>query len=198
MRSDTPPEGAKAVTGGISLGGLNVPVGDFTSASAGLNAPVTAFAPSGGVSSPPRPNPGCRSLRSLALGCGLTTPSGFSLNACLPYDQQTPNYGCHSLRSLALGCGLATPPGFSLNACLPYDQQAPNYGCRFAALACPALWACNPSGVFVERLFTLQPTNPNYFSTNPIVQKRKSFGFSFVRLSVCTIFVPKMRLWRNW
>ena len=45
-------------------------------------ASVIAFAPSGGVSETHLPNPGCRSLRSLALGWGLATPSGFSLNAC--------------------------------------------------------------------------------------------------------------------
>ena len=44
---------------------------------------VIAFAPSGGVSDRMRPNPGCRSLRSLALGWGLFTPSGCSLNACV-------------------------------------------------------------------------------------------------------------------
>ena len=43
----------------------------------GRSAPVAAFAPSGGVSEPSLPNPGCRSLRSLALGWELATPSGF-------------------------------------------------------------------------------------------------------------------------
>ena len=38
--------------------------------------PVAAFAPSGGVSWMYRPNPGCRSLRSLALGWELVAPSG--------------------------------------------------------------------------------------------------------------------------
>ena len=37
-----------------------------------LNASVMAFAPSGGVSETPLPNPGCRSLRSLTLGYKLS------------------------------------------------------------------------------------------------------------------------------
>ena len=53
-------------------------------------APATAFAPSGGVSDRMRPNPGCRSLRSLALGWGLITPSGCSLNACVQNEIQIP------------------------------------------------------------------------------------------------------------
>ena len=44
-------------------------------------ASVAAFAPSGGVSSALLPNPGCRSLRSLALGWELVAPSGRTLNA---------------------------------------------------------------------------------------------------------------------
>ena len=44
-------------------------------------APATAFAASGGVSDRMRPNPGCRSLRSLALGWELVYPSGRTLNA---------------------------------------------------------------------------------------------------------------------
>ena len=51
-------------------------------------APATAFAASGGVSDRMRPNPGCRSLRSLALGWGLITPSGCSLNACVQNEIQ--------------------------------------------------------------------------------------------------------------
>ena len=46
-------------------------------------APATAFAPSGGVSDRIWPNPGCRSLRSLALGWELVAPSGRALNACV-------------------------------------------------------------------------------------------------------------------
>ena len=53
-------------------------------------APAAAFAPSGGVSDRMRPNPGCRSLRSLALGWGLITPSGCSLNACVQNEIQIP------------------------------------------------------------------------------------------------------------
>ena len=44
-------------------------------------APAAAFAPSGGVSDRIWPNPGCRSLRSLALGWELVAPSGRALNA---------------------------------------------------------------------------------------------------------------------
>ena len=43
---------------------------------------IVAFAPSGGVSDRIGPNPGCRSLRSLALGWELVAPSGRALNAC--------------------------------------------------------------------------------------------------------------------
>ena len=46
-----------------------------------LNASVMAFAPSGGVSDRIWPNPGCRSLRSLALGWELVAPPGRALNA---------------------------------------------------------------------------------------------------------------------
>ena len=53
-------------------------------------APAAAFAPSGGVSDRIRHNPGCRSLRSLALGWELITPSGCSLNACVQNEIQIP------------------------------------------------------------------------------------------------------------
>ena len=42
--------------------------GDAASKFTDKIAPAAAFAPSGGVSDLMRPNPGCRSLRSLALG----------------------------------------------------------------------------------------------------------------------------------
>ena len=74
--NDTPPEGAKAVTGRISLGRLNVPAGVFTSASAGLNASVVAFAPSGGVSERILRNPGCRFAALACPGLGACCPSG--------------------------------------------------------------------------------------------------------------------------
>ena len=53
-------------------------------------APAAAFAPSGGVSDRIRHNPGCHSLRSLALGWELITPSGCSLNACVQNEIQIP------------------------------------------------------------------------------------------------------------
>ena len=58
--------------------------------SRGRSSSVVAFAPSGGVSETLRPNPGCRSLRSLALGCGLATPSGFCLNPCFHWTDTKP------------------------------------------------------------------------------------------------------------
>ena len=105
--SDTPPEGAKAATGGIfrhnfpppsphfpppsphfppPSPAFNAAVPRISTAIPRISTPVIAFAPFGGVSLSPLPNPGC----------------------------------------------------------------------RFASLACPGLGACNPFGVFVERL---QSTN---------------------------------------
>ena len=43
--------------------------------------------PPGAYRRPPGLTQGVASLRSLALGWELATPSGFSLNACLPYNQ---------------------------------------------------------------------------------------------------------------
>ncbi len=73
-------------------------------------ASVIAFAPSGGVSETHLPNPGCRSLRSLALGWGLATPSGFSLNAC--HTHVTP-----SGRTLNACHTHVIPSGRALDAC---------------------------------------------------------------------------------
>ena len=50
----------------------------------GRNASVVAFAPFGGASEIRPRNPGCRSLRSLALGWELVAPSGRALNAWHP------------------------------------------------------------------------------------------------------------------
>ena len=86
--SDTPPEGAKAATGGICRHNFPPPSPASPSPSPAFNAAiprisssVIAFAPSVGVSETHLPNPGCRSLRSLALGWELVAPSGRALNA---------------------------------------------------------------------------------------------------------------------
>ena len=73
-------------------------------------ASVIAFAPSGGVSETHLPNPGCRSLRSLALGWELVAPSGRALNAWPLNDiplGRTLN-ACHTRKN---------PLGRALDAC---------------------------------------------------------------------------------
>ena len=80
--------GGNAGNGGIKCGGRRRGGGDG-GGDAGDGGgklcrqipPVAAFAPSGGVSETLLPNPGCRSLRSLALGWELVAPSGRALNA---------------------------------------------------------------------------------------------------------------------
>ena len=85
---------------------------------------VIAFAPSGGVSETHLPNPGCRSLRSLALGWELVAPSGRALNAC--HTRKTPSGrtldACHtrkipSGRALNAGHTRKNPAGRAWDAC---------------------------------------------------------------------------------
>ena len=92
--SDTPPKGAKAT------------IEAFNHAD---NPPVTAFAPSGGVSERILPNPGCRSLRSLALGWELATPSGFCVERLPSFARNGRLPGCQSRSfgvSLVIAFGL--------------------------------------------------------------------------------------------
>ena len=73
--SDTPPEGAKAATGGIFRHNFPPP-SPHPRRHRRISSSVIAFAPSGGVSLSPLPNPGCR-VASLAYpGLGARCPFG--------------------------------------------------------------------------------------------------------------------------
>ena len=126
MRSDTPPEGAKATTEAFKPADADVktPAGTFNPPNEIL--PVTAFAPSGGVSLAALPNPGCRSLRSLALGWELIAPSGRALNACCPCGGRGP--------------GTCNPVGARVERWSPCGGRE--------------LETCNPFGAGVKRLST--------------------------------------------
>ena len=73
------------------------------------NPPATAFAPSGGVSLNPRPNPGCRIATLACPGLGAFAPSGRGLNArnktntrpcrILPARDKTNTRPCRTLPS---------------------------------------------------------------------------------------------------
>ena len=95
--SDTPPEGAKAATGGIfrhnfpppsphfpppsphfppPSPAFNAAVPRISTAIPRISTPVIAFAPFGGVSLSPLPNPGCRFASLACPGLGAYYPFG--------------------------------------------------------------------------------------------------------------------------
>ena len=108
--SDTPPEGAKAATEMFKSNERDVHLRRLGVQIERQISSVIAFAPSGGVSETHLPNPGCRSLRSLALGWELVAPSGRTLNAChthvIPSGRAL--NACHTRK---------IPSGRTLNAC---------------------------------------------------------------------------------
>ena len=68
---------------------------------------------------------GVASLRSLALGWELATPSGFSLNACLPYNQQTSNYCAYSQPAFNACCRTDTIPPRRRTKVAGHDTRPP-------------------------------------------------------------------------